>query len=442
MALLLAGCSGCTRKDPPAAVPPTTASATRAAASEATASASSATVPSGSGSPTAATAFDASETPAPYYPLERVHSPITPGTQRWLRTIAAKARGAQRWSFAKVGDSITYSDDSYRCFARPPTNLGEHAELATTLQRFASVEAGVSPFSRESQAAQIGWSAWQVLSGSPPPLQQELDAAHPRIAFVQFGTNDIEIGALHHFADQLWNIIDFLTDRGVVPILFTIPPRQDKAAAAVWVPRYNAVIRGIAQASRAPLVDYHRALLALPGQGLGKDGIHPTTYHGPRGRDGCDLSAEGLRHGYNLRNLLVLEALTRVDRALRGEAAPDSEAEVSAAPTHPPLVKVVRLEAGSGKVDDYACRESKPARGRELQIEFSLSSPAQVNVFGFDRVAETELYLLRASSATDCIRADPRRITTKLDAGRYFLAVDRLSTQQAVSDSIVIITTD
>src|SRR5690606_35465773 len=131
-------------------------------------------------------------------------------------------------------------------------------------------------FARTSQAARIGWSAWQTLSGTPSPLARELAATEARFALVQFGTNDIEIGKLHHFADKLFDVVDFAIARGTIPIVFTIPPRRDRKDAAIWVPRYNAVIRGIAQARQVPLVDYHREMLRLPGVGLGKDGIHPS----------------------------------------------------------------------------------------------------------------------------------------------------------------------
>ena len=88
------------------------------------------------------------------------------------------------------------------------------------------------------------------------------------VLMLELKRKGLHLRAIFHFADQLWNIVDYLTERGVVPVLFTIPPRKDKLKAGVWVPRYNAAIRGIAQARSVPLVDYHLALRKLPGGGL------------------------------------------------------------------------------------------------------------------------------------------------------------------------------
>ncbi len=377
------------------------------------------------------------------YPFDRVHSPMTPAIGQRLRDIAGRDATLRSDVFAKVGDSITFSDDSYRCLSKKDRNLGAHAALAPVIRRFAGKpEYGTNPYSRDSLTAQIGWSAWQVLSGEPSPLAKELKAIRPRIALVQFGTNDIEIGAIFHFADQLWNIVDYLAERGVVPVLFTIPPRKDKLKAGVWVSRYNAAIRGIAQARSVPLVDYHLALGKLPGGGLAKDGIHPTTFRGRRGRDACDFTKEGLRHGYNLRNLLALQALERVDAALRGGAAPDAPLPVNAGGGSPPLVDVARLEPGSGQRHDYPCRGAKKAPGREATYAFELLAPTHVRIMGFDRGAEAELYLLRSPAGSECVRSHARVITARLGAGTHYLVVDRLSATAAAGETIVVISKD
>src|SRR5690606_1108617 len=117
---------------------------------------------------------------------------------------------------------------------------------------------GLNSFRRESLVAKIGWSAWQALDGVPPFLQREIEAIRPRYALVQYGTNDIQLGSLHRFADAMLANVDALLDRGVIPILFTIMPRTDAPDAGAAVPRYNAVVHGIAQARQVPLVDYHR----------------------------------------------------------------------------------------------------------------------------------------------------------------------------------------
>ena len=115
--------------------------------------------------------------------------------------------------FAKIGDSMTASDDFMRCFASPSPVLGENAELSPVIERFrAPATAGENSFRRRSLAARIGWSAWQVLEGNPSPIEREVSAIRPRFALVQFGTNDLELGKMKHFALRLLDVTDALID--------------------------------------------------------------------------------------------------------------------------------------------------------------------------------------------------------------------------------------
>lgn len=367
------------------------------------------------------------------YAFDRTHSPIDAGVAEALRAIAARGPALSADVFAKVGDSVTYSDDFVRCFAsRERTRVPP--SLSPVVERFrAGNAAGTDPFRRESESARIGWSAWQALSGSPSPLARELAAIAPRFALVQYGTNDIEIGQLHHFADRLFDIVDFLVERGTIPILFTIMPRRDRAAAAVWVPRYNAVIRGIAQARQVPLVDYHRELVRLPGDGLGKDGIHPTTFHGAQGRNACDLGPEGLAHGYNLRNLLALQALDRASRALGGAAldpaSPALDGDGSAARPYRvrglPFADAPRF-GRKGRLDGYAgCGRALPAAGPEVVYRIEVERPTALRALGFDRRGEVDLYLLAGAAEPGACRASGRRLLeVRLQPGSHYLVLE------------------
>src|SRR4029079_7772072 len=124
-------------------------------------------------------------------------------------------------------------------------------------------------FDRTSLSATIGWSAFSPLQGMPTPLQQELDAAQPRYATVMFGTNDVGFGDTHMFGRNMFTLIDAIASQGVVPIISSVPPRDDSASIDAWVPRYNLVARGIAQARKVPFIDLHRELLNVPAHGLG-----------------------------------------------------------------------------------------------------------------------------------------------------------------------------
>src|SRR5690606_26088033 len=100
-----------------------------------------------------------------------------------------------------------------------------------------------------------------------------------------------------------------------------ISRRGDSVAADRWVDAWNAAIRGMAQDRQVPFIDLERATRHLDGYGLAGDGLHLNGYSG----GACRLTSAGLEYGYNVRNLIVLESLDRIHRALDlGEAPPDA----------------------------------------------------------------------------------------------------------------------
>lgn len=262
------------------------------------------------------------------YPVGRLHSPLTPEVAAHLRAVAARGPTLKADVFAKVGDSNTVNTNYLACFAGANVDLDGRAALQPTLQAFrAGVAGSTTPFNRVSQAATVGWSAGAALAGAPSPLDAEVAAVSPRFATVMFGTNDVGFQDPYAFGRNLFAIADRLLAQGVVPVFTAVPRRLDSAAADAWVPRYNLVARGVAQARRFPFVDLHQALEAVPSHGLGGDGVHLNVY-APSGARGCVLTAQGLGYGHNTRNLLSLEALARARGAVLGEAAPDATGPV------------------------------------------------------------------------------------------------------------------
>lgn len=428
MGALVAPLVGCTRSDPSPAPEATPRSLPKTRTTPAIQS-----VAPSDRSPAPPGAAAADESAPARYPWQQVHSPMAPSVAASLAAIARNGPGLRDDVFAKVGDSVTFSDDSLRCFGRARRALGDHGALAATIDHFRGGDGGIDPFRRESRVARIGWSAWQALhGGTASPLVRELSETSPRFALVQFGTNDIEIGALHHFVDHYWNIVDHLTTHGTIPILFTIMPRKDRPDRDAWVPRYNAAIRGIAQARQVPLVDFHHALARLPNGGMAKDGIHPSTHHGARGRDACDFSAEGLRHGYNLRNLLVLQALERARAALGGRAVDTASRRGAGTFADPvelpslPAVDSARLDAPAGERSDHGCAGARPAPGPEFVLRLTLEEPTTLRISGFDRnQAEIDLALLADDAPRSCLAWAERVIVQRVPPGRYWVVADR-----------------
>jgi hypothetical protein len=444
-AVCLAAVAACTRPEPAPAPAPQVTSAQRTAGP--------ATEPSvASPAPRQPPAASAAPQPAPRvatrYDWRRTHSPLSRSVLAELRKIGTRFSEAKPEVFAKVGDSLTASGDFLYCLGTDRVNWGEHAGLQSSWQAFRQGNAaGTDPFRRDSLAAHIGWSAWLALHGPNPPLVREVAAIRPSLALVMFGTNDIEIGKIYHYADKMFDIVDWLVERGVVPILFTIPPRRDQSDAAVEVPRYNAVVRALAQVRQVPLVDYHRELVKLPDQGLSSDGIHPSTLRGKLGRDACDFSAPGLRHGFNLRNLLALQALDRVRRALAGSLAPEpAEPRLTGAGTEREPVIVPGLPFVDGRKlhqlpkrrrGDERGDAGLAAAGPSFFYQLELKRSTRMRAMGFDRGgADVDLLLQRRSGPDyEPVKRHQRVISATLSPGTYRLVMAQLESLPATGNA-------
>ena len=392
------------------------------------------------GQPDSGTAPDTASPPPPgpaRYPAGRLHSPLTAAVVERLRAAAGSASRAD--VFAKVGDSITVSASFLRCFAGAQVDLGGRVSLRPTLDHFLVGDAaGGDPFARDSLAAGVGWSAGAVLSGDPRPLDSEVEALAPRFAVVMFGTNDIGQRNPDRYGDQLLSVIDALLAHGVVPLLSTVPARDDDPAAGREVEPYNALVRAAAQGRQVPLVDYHAALAGLPDHGLGPDGVHPTTYRpGGAGR-ACVLTNEGLLAGYNVRNLVTLEALDRVRRALvEGEAPPDASAPALAGDGSPDAPFVIdhlpfadlrdtatspwrRLQRYTG------CSADQDESGPEWLYRLELDRRVLLRAVVADRGdIDIDLHLLaEAGGEADCLARAHTQLEAEAGPGVFWLALD------------------
>ncbi len=368
------------------------------------------------------------------YTADRTHSPLTAEVVQHLHAIAARGPTMRSDVFMKVGDSITVNGGFMGCFDGDLTGqspawktnvlLDGRDELADTVRRFRTTQVGAtSPFSRVSLSAKVGASASFPLTGTPRPLDAEYDAALPRYAVVMYGSNDIGRGgsAAYSLADKLAfyetslrALVDELLSRGVVPILSTMPPRQDDPQYSWIVPNFTAVARAVAQGRQIPLVDFNRELMALPyPHGIGGDGIHPTaqSYN-----SACWFRPQDLTYGYNVRNLVTLTALHRVDRALAGDPAaidPPSPTQVgdgsAAAPFRVHGLPFTDLrEAASGSAHVYELTLARPARLRAIVLD--------------QQQERVKVSLLDAPGGTPRATA-PRMIAISLPAGTHYLEV-------------------
>lgn len=257
---------------------------------------------------------------------------ITPAMAESLRAIyrAGLAKGNNPHVFAKLGDCMTENDHFLVPLTAGRYELGDYAALKPTLEHFLGVPAranGGRPWDKDSFAtiglASAGgfnvagpldptWSNPEWCAADESPLQCEFRVSKPAFAIVMFGTNDVNTTDLATYDFYLRTMISQTLDAGVIPILNTFPTRPENPAKTRQL---NQIVVKIAQDYGVPLVNLNRALAALPHQGVDpKDTTHLTVP--PDGR--VDIfSGEHLQYGFTIRNLVTLQALDAVLRAVR-----------------------------------------------------------------------------------------------------------------------------
>jgi lysophospholipase L1-like esterase len=273
-------------------------------------------------------------------------APIVPridpalATQLRGQLADARAAGNRAGVFAKLGDSITETQAYLQGFACGEQRLAGDADLAPTIAFFhrtrfpdsyTSVWCGnADSFSRASAAATSGQTAeWVTANGaadsgrcraSESPLACEYRLLRPAWSLVMFGTNDLEqIGDVGRYREDVNRIVSQSRSRGVIPILSTIPPRLDSTALNRKVNAYNDALYRLAANRGVLLINFWRALMrtGMVNHGMYSDGIHPNVYSSYDCTPFCrplDFGSQGLRYGYNQRNLITLETLDRIRR--------------------------------------------------------------------------------------------------------------------------------
>ncbi len=372
------------------------------------------------------------------YPGGQTHSPITPYVADRMRELAELGPAQQDDVFMKAGASSTVSSNTLHCFVEGPVDLGEHEHLEDTLDFFLGGDAaGTTPFDRETEAARVGHHAGWVISGAPSPLQLEASLVAPRLALVHYGTNDMGWGdtygdALLGFHVNMTVLIEQLLAEGVVPVLFGITRRGDLSSANRWVNTWNAGIRGIAQSHQIPFVDLHHAIDWLPGHGLAGDGLHLEAYDG----GACVLDEAGLQHGYNLRNLVALEALDRAKAVLVDDVDGLDEPEPlegTGTREDPYVIDALPFtdvrdttREGAPEVDTYpGCNETNEA-GAELWYQLEVDAPLRLRAGVLSASgADIDVHLVDQSATGEgCLERGHSFVESTIEPGVYHFSLD------------------
>lgn len=387
------------------------------------------------------------EEPAPVAEPEEalagIDAPIelAPGVVARVREVVARVPRRRADVFAKIGDSATVSRVFMQCFADDDElDLSGREELRPHIEAIRRARiGGRSSFSRESQAARVGWSVHHMLRGSPSPVVRELRAMSPRFALVMFGGNDIEIGRLDLYGTRMTRLVDALLERGTIPILSTIPPRDDDGAADAEVPRYNALIHAIAAARRVPMIDLHAAMEVLPRHGLTRDGVHPNAPIVDGRARGCDFSESGLRHGMNVRNLMSVRMLAHLRSLIADPVEAPAYEETAVTRLDGERVAVLGdTRDGTTDLDGYAaCDATQSEAGPERRYSLHLDAEAVIRAeVMYESGVDVDVHLLREGR---CIARGDRRLEARVEPGDYEIVVDTFESERNAGEYLLLV---
>jgi len=284
---------------------------------------------------------------------------------RRIDEIRALAPDLREDSFSKMGGSSVVSKAFLTCFATDYVDLGEHLELADTIELFGAGRH--NPFRRQSEAAGVSWNLRYVLGGRPANFREELRATKARWALVLFGSNDAQNENERVYLERLVYLVEEMSALGVVPILGSALPRRSRVRNQ-WIDRFNLITEAVAEHWSLPYIDYNAALTELPRKGLARDGVHPNVLPPGGLKNACVLTEEGLRYGNNVRNLLTLQtlhALTHPSPGIGPGPSPGLSTSHGAGPG-----------PGSGPVPESDLNPIPPPPHLSLFLDKSLLPPA------------------------------------------------------------------
>ncbi|MCA9581943.1 MAG: SGNH/GDSL hydrolase family protein, partial [Myxococcales bacterium] len=220
-------------------------------------------------------------------------------------------------------------------------------------------------------------------------------------------------------------------------LLSTMPTRTLDDDDSTWVARANAIARGVAQARQIPLMDYYQDMNGAPDKGLGGDDVHPNVYN-DGGAKACVFTDAALDYGYNIRNLITLEALDRAKRVVVDkEAAPDAakKARTGQGTFLDPYVMDgfpftdVRdtTQSTQDAIDMYTgCEASQNESGPEVYYKLTVTENTKIRAYVFDRGnVDVDIHLLKGTAtAGACAKRAHQEFTADLTPGTWFFTLD------------------
>ena len=234
--------------------------------------------------------------------------PIMPVVNDHVREIYAQgqALGNNPQVFSKIGDCNSADPDFLTLIDTGNYDLGAYSYLQDTVDFFAG------SFNRPSHTAHGGFNFTAIVDPfvSDPtvcqpdesPLLCEYRLNKSSIAFIMFGSNDLNDLSHERFTLRLEQIVEDSLAQGVIPVLSTFTRHRD----GFWTKtlEFNMIMVETAEKYDIPLINFWLAAQYLPDYGLQQDTMHLT-------KDGYLIQFNGQESvgGHDLRNLLVLLVL-------------------------------------------------------------------------------------------------------------------------------------
>lgn len=255
--------------------------------------------------------------PADVADIDLSEIPILPEISDPARQVYERAleQGRSPNSFAKVGDCMTDTPLFLVPLGDGEYDLGEHDELQTVVEQYTTGE--INSFNRKSQAAAGGfntasivdsmWANPEFCEPGETPLACEFRITEPSVAVIMFGTNDVQYLDAAQFDYFLRSIVVETLRNDTLPLLSTFPVRPEFPEQTKL---FNQIVVKVAQDYDMPLINLWRALEDLPNQGV--DPEDPTHMTAPEDELVCYFIDENMQAGFNVRNLLTLQALDAV----------------------------------------------------------------------------------------------------------------------------------
>jgi hypothetical protein len=229
------------------------------------------------------------------------------------------SQGRNPYVFAKVGDSNSVRTEFLGLISYGLYDLGSYGYLQETIDYYrVPIGPGLTdPFLRQSYAAQPGYTAW--FASDPrwhhpacpdlTPVECEYSHINPSVALILFGMADIRYLTYPDYEQAMRRIIEISIRRGIVPVLYTFPVRED-ARPGEWETslRFNNVLVNLAREYQVPLVNLWRAVYPLPDHGVDADQTHLSIVDGTFNR----FTGDENRGGYTMWNLVTLQTLDAI----------------------------------------------------------------------------------------------------------------------------------